>query len=116
MRSPTGREATKKIYTGYWNGWLSCDASCLRRSSEMTIDPDGDKLKAAGIIPEQARRRTSQETDGNSGKEPGRDAGGGGGSAATRLVHLALETGIELFHDPEREAYGTITVGDHTET
>jgi hypothetical protein len=35
---------------------------------------------------------------------------------ATRLVEMALDAGVELFHTPDGEAYGTIAVDSHYET
>jgi hypothetical protein len=40
----------------------------------------------------------------------------GGESPATRLVTLAIDAGVELFHTPEGEAYATIEVDGHQET
>jgi hypothetical protein len=37
-------------------------------------------------------------------------------SQATRLVALALDAGVELFHTPDGESYATITVEGHKET
>jgi hypothetical protein len=37
-------------------------------------------------------------------------------SQATRLVAMALDAGVELFHTPEGEAYATIPVDTHKET
>ena len=39
-----------------------------------------------------------------------------GQSQATRLVALAIDAGVELFHTPEGEAYATMEVDGHTET
>jgi hypothetical protein len=43
-------------------------------------------------------------------------AQGEGHSQATRLVTLAIDAGVELFHTPEGEAYATIAVEGHRET
>ena len=40
----------------------------------------------------------------------------GADSQATRLVTLATEAGVELFHTPEGEPYASIVVEGHTET
>jgi hypothetical protein len=39
-----------------------------------------------------------------------------GQSQATRLVTLAMDAGVELFHTPEGEAYGSMEIDGHTET
>ena len=39
-----------------------------------------------------------------------------GQSQATRLVALAIDAGVELFHTPEGEACATMGVDGHTET
>jgi hypothetical protein len=39
-----------------------------------------------------------------------------GQSQATRLVTLAIDAGVELFHSPEGDAYATIDVEGHKET
>jgi len=39
-----------------------------------------------------------------------------GPSQATRLVELALEAGVELFHTPDGEAYATVAGKGHRET
>ena len=40
---------------------------------------------------------------------------GDGGSAADRLIGLALESGIELFHDPDQHGWASIRVDGHFE-
>src|SRR5262245_60960211 len=37
-------------------------------------------------------------------------------SAATRMTRLALEAGIDLFHDPDGRGYATVPVDGHRET
>ena len=40
---------------------------------------------------------------------------GDGGSAADRLIGLVLESGIELFHDPDQHSWASIRVNGHFE-
>ena len=60
-----------------------------------------------GLAPTTGGAEKSDEAD--AGKASKR-------SQAMRLVELALSTGVELFHDPERAAYATVPHDGHKET
>ncbi|MBF6571640.1 MAG: hypothetical protein IVW54_22565 [Candidatus Binataceae bacterium] len=59
---------------------------------------------------EQARRQRASET-----RETPSDGATARESGATRLLKLVEQTNLELFHDPNQEAWATFPVDDHFE-
>src|ERR1700722_407047 len=48
-------------------------------------------------------------------REPARSEDPDWESKATRLIRLALATGLELFHDPDQQGWASIHIGGHWE-
>ena len=111
--------------------WLERHAADGRTYGQLTIDralatvrecwsPGGPELEIAGdgepldaeTDEDLASDHAAAETAGSTGQAPRR----GPPSTATLLVRLALQVGIELFHDPAGDPYARLRVEDHTET
>lgn len=76
----------------------------------------------AGIAEQDAREvakalaRLSEAVEGVLRQMETQHAGESHPSQATRLITLAIEANVELFHTPQGEAYATLQVEDHKET
>lgn len=81
----------------------------------LPAGPDGEKVGlddflAAGRTRDDLLELATTEL----ASEP--SSNGRGPTQAERLVELALQGDVELFHTPEREPWATVPVGEHRET
>ncbi|MDP9363784.1 MAG: hypothetical protein M3Q10_06095, partial [Chloroflexota bacterium] len=103
---------------------LECDGSILA-GDRIDLHADKDRRRFAGALNGKAEAvgrelvvlasllaDDADETDDDSRASSGERAP----SQATALVALAVEAGVELFHDPNSEPFATFDAGGHRET
>jgi hypothetical protein len=81
---------------------------------EQTIDNALERDEVyrpfADVNPTGERQADGADSNTQTSSKSGRD------SQATQLVDLIIESGAELFHDPDDIPYITLSIGDHQET
>ncbi|HLZ71455.1 MAG TPA: DNA polymerase [Dehalococcoidia bacterium] len=102
-----GRAAFGDALAGRLNGTCPDPATVEARLLEI--------LAAAESALDAAAPAGAADGDGDTSDTPPAP-GGRGPSQATRLVRLAAELGIDLFHTPDERGFATYPIGDHRET